>query len=287
MNGIRQILDNSYPDHPWKATLDELQKEIPSLCTGFFWGQSARCSTDNGTCSNTRGPGSLLNIHHESRFPDIKLGALIGRYKAMDMGYPTNLSNLKGKEKEKIFFGLDSAYESYGYKSSKSMKVPFELGFENGGEVKWWEWISVFDTEQGCKLTYRPGMVILILENLSASDANAEPETMDSFAEIIGILTHRNPLDGKDYVFFNVRWLGELDDLDDETDLPRYKIQKRRYGAVRADDPANLSDLENTMESWSSYIAMPALSPDKFPYFVKDTTTRDEYIRNDYYFKSV
>ncbi|RPA81660.1 hypothetical protein BJ508DRAFT_326124 [Ascobolus immersus RN42] len=279
-----QILDNSYPNHPWKATLDELRDEIPSLCTGFFWGQMARCSKEDGTCSNKRGPGSALNLHHEDRFPDIKMGALIGRFKAMDILYPTNLSNLDPDDK--VVQDLQRAYErDYGF---KGQRIPVDLGFQTGGELKWWEWITIFDTDQGCKLSYRPGMVVpvdeLIIDAENPND-QAEPEEVTSFAEIIGIFTHKNPLTGKDYVFFNIRWLGPLDEPDEETGLSRYKIQPKRRPSP--DDVDNLPEFEKNMESWHNYIGLPSISASHFPYFVKDPWTHDEYIRNDYYFKSI
>lgn len=56
-----------YPDHAWTEVLNELRVEIPTLCTGYYWGQEARANKEDGVCLNTAGPGSKLNLFKQDR----------------------------------------------------------------------------------------------------------------------------------------------------------------------------------------------------------------------------
>ncbi|RPA81570.1 hypothetical protein BJ508DRAFT_306401 [Ascobolus immersus RN42] len=273
MMAIRALLDDCYPKHKWKATLDTLRDELPTLCTGFFWGQQARVSEEDGVASNTSGPGAKLNIYHgeEDKAKKKKeVGAEVGAQTANSMGYPTNIAVLPDSDRH--IQRIRASYKNYGF--PRPEEITLNHSYKYGGCLQWWEWISLFDTLSEQKVTYRPGLTFT-----------------PAYAEIYGICTHRNIHTDKDYVFFNIRWLTELEEKDIKFgNLPKYKISRPPPEVAPAIDGVlenRIDDNNDDEELWFDYISLESLSPMKPPHFVKDIREKDVYFRNDYYFKSI
>lgn len=156
------------------------------------------------------------------------MGAEIGRYTANSINLPTNISNLDSGHR--IIRNLHNAYQADNISNNPEVEISTDT-FDRGGRLKWWEWISVFDTETNSKTTYRPGMVIPILEKKGR-------KSTDEFAEIVGYWNHKT---GCDHIFFNLSWLTAIGVDKSYGGLTKYKVQRRRT-AENADSDATDTD---------------------------------------------
>lgn len=90
------------------------------------------------------------------------MGASIGPVTAKKAQFPTNLTKLNKKQFDIVAERLWYAYESYGFETPKQF-IRLRHTFTNEPRMsmlKWWEWVTVYDTISDCKTTIRTGHVL-------------------------------------------------------------------------------------------------------------------------------
>ncbi|RPA75215.1 hypothetical protein BJ508DRAFT_332334 [Ascobolus immersus RN42] len=203
MDALRFIID-CLPQHKWHYHLLQLRTQVPSLMSGYFFGQIARFSDDGDWAQNRNGLASRLAFMKEDRFPELYFGAQLDGRKVNQLNYPMNLAHL-GPDDPTIT-GLTFAYESYGFPKGSVILTASFIAYTPEGKKKflpkltWWASISFFDTIRESRQRLRRGDVITIDEAADSAEGFAE-----SYAKVLGICTHS--FRGTNYVFLYIEWL--------------------------------------------------------------------------------
>ncbi|RPA82937.1 hypothetical protein BJ508DRAFT_325096 [Ascobolus immersus RN42] len=315
VTAIRSIIDGARDKdgnpftHPWSKHLRTIRKTVPTLCTGYAFGQIAgevddsewedeeseteraaaleqerqrlqdreelirnesaeeRYKRQQQEAAEAKADAAKLNIFTDDRFPIVKLSTKIGTGEANIRGLDTALDK-RNISDDRLLQALWQSYEDYGFRRGRvSITGP-------GSRLSWWEQITVYDAYTESRYTYRPGFVIPIVETQSRGTGQTATVQVESFAEIVGICSHRAD-DGRDYVFLKVRWLKKVED-DDLFKLPRYQIQEWS-------DVHQQTTTENTANQWSNIVSGPFPPPPPPPpssftahdFLIKATTLRE------------
>ncbi|RPA73174.1 hypothetical protein BJ508DRAFT_334297 [Ascobolus immersus RN42] len=263
MDTLRHIID-CVPDHPWYDDMVNLRKSIPSLMSGYFFGQIARFSEEGAWVQNSKGQAAKLTLMKDPRFPDLFFGARIKDGDA-NLQFPTKLYG-RGLDDE-VIRGLVMAYESYGLHQgdlilTKDFSVR-EIDAEGvvkrrvlaKAKLKWWESLSYYDTTKESSQRIRRGDILSISEK-AAAKARKFTDFTDAYGKLLGICTHNNK--GTNYVFCYIEWMS-----------PKWRIDQRtdpNMGDLKIYDLIPMETADR--RKWTSFIALTSLSDKKTPYFV-------------------
>ncbi|RPA74127.1 hypothetical protein BJ508DRAFT_333369 [Ascobolus immersus RN42] len=250
LGALRSLIDRSQPKpgwpdkHPWEDNIRIVQADIPDLFTGYALGKIARLSADDGISRNKRGAASKL------KFPDITLGSLLSASELKEYNFE---STLRGRDmiNDPLVKGLSLAYVVYGFgygdvhMTSKVLK--------RGCKLFWWSSITLYDTVNESRYTYRPGSVISV-------DAELDD----------GICTHQH--EKLDYIFLYVRWLYRVEGIT-KRGMPIYRVQNWSKGNSILPEPPSVAPTRVRASrnrtvavrktKWTNYIGLPAIRESK------------------------
>ncbi|RPA74781.1 hypothetical protein BJ508DRAFT_332723 [Ascobolus immersus RN42] len=286
MMALRSIVDdaiidkdgNRLPNHPWRDAVKEIRREVPSICSGYAFGNIVSFAEEDDEDTDLEDNTNSANSQSTSELPraqgnifhDVKLRSKLPKTTATSRGLPVDLRNRESNT-DRTIRGIWRAYEQYGFPFGG---VEFDGRHieQKSNKLRWWESISMYDTENETRYTYRPGLVIPVIEKENRKRAG------QGFAEIIGICSHN--WQGKDHSFLYVRWLSATE-MDPVFKLQRYKVQPwedvHRTTTFGIDNNAD----------WLNFISLESISPNKPPHFVKSIDNDNEYILNSTYFSSI
>ncbi|RPA86887.1 hypothetical protein BJ508DRAFT_321456 [Ascobolus immersus RN42] len=269
MDSLRYLIDGEI-DHPWTAKLLLFRKRLPGLFCGYFFGHMARQSEEGAWVTNKTGLASRINLMKDLRFPDIFFGAPIPFKVAKDqIQYPTVL--LGRKDDDMAIEGLKLAYQSYQIPEYElDLTVSEDVFVPSTGKtvthlarLQWWESVSYYDTISEARTRLRLGDFITVDEvekrRLGVSYQALDSGMKNTYAKVLGICTHR--VKGINYVFLFVQWL-----------QTQARLKDRKMADIEIYDLAPITRFDK--RNWRNFIALPAISAEKSPYFVPFETRR-------------
>ncbi|RPA82405.1 hypothetical protein BJ508DRAFT_325673 [Ascobolus immersus RN42] len=289
MDSLREVpyTIDCLPEHPWNKTLEKLRRFLPSLMSGYFFGQIARYSEDFAWVTNTRGEAAKLSLMKQPRFPDIFFGTRIKDGEAKTL-YPTTLHK-RDPLTDDIARGLVVAYVSYGLSPDELVidRNYVERTIVNGAivkstiahaKLKWWTSLSYYDTIRESTQNIRLNDILTVDES-TANKLRGMSEFKDAYAKIKGICTHNNK--GTSYVFLYVEWMAQ-----------KWRVDARRDPNMGDLEIYDLYPMEMGLERrWTSFVSLNALSATKAPYFIPASTDEQtglhSYHLNEWFSKSV
>ncbi|RPA74411.1 hypothetical protein BJ508DRAFT_333120 [Ascobolus immersus RN42] len=303
MDALRFIID-CFPGHNWYKHLKRLSGMVPSLMSGYFFGQIARFSEDGDWAQNRKGLASRMAFMKEDRFPELYFGAQISGPAAKDRKYPINL---RGKNRNSLIItSLSNAYETYGFEKNEVLVTESFVtrDFEGNKNIyyprlAWWASLTFFDTIRESRQRLRIGDVIAVDERTKRTD-----EFVEGYAKILGICTHNNK--GTNYVFLYIEWLEKRDnkkrkttqkpsqsqakankqplrkhglddefidedaedeDEDEDEDEP-VQHESVGMGELQIWDAVSIKDNIETKKRYTNFIALCSVSDGRTPYFI-------------------